>query len=163
MNWAANKVSGDGVDGATIVEIVEGFNRWGICRETSMPYLRGYSQWNNPSDMALSEARETWAMGFDCHWIARGRRLGVSEVGEARKVLSEGFPVCAESEHCVLLIGYNDDPRQPGGGQFLIRNYATGQHETMSYASAARQFYSLFWVDLPGKTVPATAPQTGAH
>lgn len=124
-----------------------------------MPYLRSYSQWNQPHDAALSEARETWAMGFDCHWIARGRRLGVADVAQARKVLSEGFPVCAESEHCVLFIGYTDDPRLPGGGEFLIRNYATGQHETLTYAGSARQFNSLFWVELPAKPAPATAPQ----
>ncbi len=149
LNWSANVASGDGQDGATYSELVDGFNRWGICRETIMPYAPNYNAFNGPGAAAMDDAQNIWKMGFQRHWIMRGRRVTITDLIEVKKILSSGYPVCGESEHCLLLVGYQDDPRSPGGGTFLTRNSATVRYETMSYAEAAQKFYSLLWIDLP--------------
>ena len=149
LNWSANVANGDGRDGATFSEVVNGFNRWGICRENLMPYREAQSTFFPPSGAALNDAQNIWNLGFRRHWITRGQRMTLADLEAVKNVMRNGYPVCGESAHCLLLIGFNDDPRQPGGGTFLTRNSATVRYETMSYAEAAQKFYSLLWIDLP--------------
>lgn len=149
LNWSANVTNGDGRDGATFSEVVNGFNRWGICSENLMPYREAQSAFFPPSEAALSDAQTIWNLGFRRHWITRSQRMTLADLEAVKKVMRSGYPVCGESAHCLLLIGFNDDPRQPGGGTFLTRNSATVRYETMSYAEAAQKFYSLLWIDLP--------------
>lgn len=154
LNWTGNVATGQGNDGATFPELVEGFNRWGICRENLMPYLASQSTFRAPGAAAFDDALNIWKMGFARHWITRGRTLTHADLEEVKKVMRAGFPVCGESSHCLLLIGYQDDPRQPGGGTFLTRNSATVRYETMSYAEAAQKFYSLLWIEIPDNKKP---------
>ncbi len=163
LNWSANVANGDGRDGATFPALVDGFNRWGICRESLMPYRASQSNFIPPSEAALSDAKNIWNIGFQRHWITRGQRMTLTDLAEVKKVMRNGFPVCGEAEHCLLLIGFNDDPRQPGGGTFLTRNCATVRYETMSYAEAAQKFYSLLWIEIPDLKPTETEKTTGKN
>ena len=149
LNWSANVVNGDVRDGASFSEVVNGFNRWGICRENLMPYRKAQSAFIPPSAAALDDAQNIWNLGFRRHWITRSQRMTSADLDAVKKVLRSGYPVCGESGHCLLLIGFQDDARQPGGGTFLTRNCASVRYETMPYAEAARKFYSLLWIDIP--------------
>jgi len=50
--------------------------------------------------------------------------------------------------HSVLLIGYRDDPQQPGGGAFLLRNSNTDRDDgLMCYEYARAYLNDALWID----------------
>jgi alpha-galactosidase len=50
--------------------------------------------------------------------------------------------------HSVLLVGYRDDPEQPGGGVFLFRNTNNGGREGwMTYEYACTYMNDALWID----------------
>ncbi|MDQ3813428.1 MAG: hypothetical protein M3347_05700 [Armatimonadota bacterium] len=151
LNWAANREMNDVEDGAIFSELLKGFNRWGICLEDYMPYGI-YNPFYQPPAEAFDSAREFWSMGFVPHWIQQGHAGGGltdADLEVARSMIRKGWPVCAGGEHCVLLVGYQEDPRQPGGGFFIVRNSATIRYENMTYATAKPKFNTLLWIELP--------------
>ena len=52
--------------------------------------------------------------------------------------------------HSVLLVGYTDDPRQPGGGTVLIRNTGKGvQDGAITYEYLRAYVNDAAWVETP--------------
>ena len=50
--------------------------------------------------------------------------------------------------HSVLLVGFKDDPAQPGGGVFLIRNSGGGVHDgSMPYQYACAYVNDAAWIE----------------
>jgi C1A family cysteine protease len=55
--------------------------------------------------------------------------------------------------HSVLLVGFKDDPAQPGGGVFLVRNSGGGVHDgAMLYGYVRDYMNDAAWIEpAPGK------------
>ena len=69
--------------------------------------------------------------------------------------------------HSVLLVGYHDDPQQPGGGIFAIRNSdGDGSDGFMPYAYAAAYMNDAAWIcpeDAPPTPGSAAQPSSVAE
>jgi C1A family cysteine protease len=51
--------------------------------------------------------------------------------------------------HSVLLVGYADDPQQPGGGIVLIRNSGGGVHDgALTYEYVSAYMNDAAWIEL---------------
>lgn len=151
LNWAADDITDIKFDGASYEELISAFDKWGISSEKFLPYDERYNENLQPSENALSSAKEIWALGFERHWIAQRTENGLidSQIAQMRKVLASGWPLCAYGrDHSILLVGFQDDARMNGGGQFITRNSATQRYETIFYAAAKEEFGSVLWIDL---------------
>ncbi len=155
LNWAANQ--GWGVnqgDGSFFRDCLRGFKYYGICPDVDMPYRQQFDPELAPSDAALADATAIWALGFEIHWIKFwNRQQGLSDgnLVEIKQVLAQGHPVAAGSSHSRLLVGYHDDPGEPGGGVFIARDSAAVRYTRLSYEYVKANLNDLFWVELPAK------------
>lgn len=166
LNWAANQTSRQSQDGASFTELAQGLKRWGICEEEYMPYLPLFNALYEPPQAAFDSAREIRKLNFRWHWIKEpnetpdevtsgntkivtGDQLRDSHIETIKEVLRKGWPVCAGREHNVLIVGYRDDRRQPGGGTFTIRNSNFTNYRTMTYEEMKAKSNAALWIDLP--------------
>jgi C1A family cysteine protease len=148
LNWASNDATTNSQDGGFFSDLWAGFVVYGICPETDMPYRQHYNPKLRPDESALQRAKELAKADLRLHWIKPWdvhTGLNEAQVLEIKRVLSQRWPVCAGMRwpkterwqdgvlrmappegvfdgHSVLLVGYTDDPKQPGGGTVLIRN-----------------------------------------
>ena len=177
LNWAANKKSQSPIDGGNFSEIWKGYVAYGICPEAEMPYREQFTPACEPCKDAFDHAKEFAALGLHLHWIKEWNpRQGVSDeqLAEIKQTLKRNWPVCGgflwpkrerwENEvlhtpkrkgvmdgHSVLLVGYRDDEKQPGGGVFLIRNSAGPSRDgLLPYDYARKYMNDAVWIDFPG-------------
>ena len=165
LNWAANAAHGDGKDGAFFSDLWKGFATYGICPEEDMPYAAAFDPKNAPSEFARDRAIQAHALGLRMRWIKEwDPRKGVdaAQLAEIKRTILRGRPVtggflwpkqarweggvlrmcprdAVHDGHSVLLVGFTDDPAQPGGGVFIIRDSGRGGPEgrlTYEYVSA---------------------------
>ena len=55
--------------------------------------------------------------------------------------------------HSIVLVGFRDNPTQPGGGVFLIRNSAgPSRNGMMTYDYVRAYLNDAAWIDFPGAT-----------
>lgn len=158
LNWAADEIAGEKEDGASYEELIEAFDEWGISSERLFPYAANYSG-STPSPNALASAKAIWKLVFQRHWIAKRTINGLTDahIAEMRKVLATGWPLCAYGHaHSILIVGFYDDPKMPGGGQFITRNSATQRYETIFYEAAKDEFGSVLWIELPPQKTDQT-------
>ena len=151
LNWAADDITQITFDGASYEDLISAFDKWGISAEQYMPYAARYDENTQPSEIALESARQVWELGFKRHWVAERTSNGLkdSHITAMRRVLMSGWPLCAYGrDHSILLVGFQDDPRMSGGGQFITRNSATQRYETIFYAAAKAEFGSVLWIEL---------------
>ncbi len=173
LNWASNQSIGEAQDGGFFSDLWKGFEAYGICPETALPYRAAFDPKLEPSAAALQAARELRA-GLRLHWIKPWNPhtgLTEAEFAEIKRVLSQPWPVCAglrwpKAErwkndilemappegvfdgHSVLLAGFRDDPSLPGGGMFFIRNSGRGVREGgMTYEYARTYMNDAVWID----------------
>ena len=66
-------------------------------------------------------------------------------------MLAKGYPVAAGSSHSRLLVGYADDPGQPGGGFFLTKDSGKAAFDLVTYDFAKTKVGDVFWVEAPPK------------
>lgn len=161
LNWAADQIAGEKIDGASYEELLDAFDEWGIAGERFLPYAARYNASLQPTPTALASAREIWKLGFKRHWVAQRTTNGLTDahINEMRKVLASGWPLCAYGhDHSILIVGFFDDPKMPGGGQFITRNSATQRYETIFYEAAKSEFGSVLWIELVKPEKPQTAP-----
>ena len=185
LNWASNEVTKSSHDGGFFSNLWAGFAAHGVCPETDMPYRAKYDPELRPSETALQHASELRKAGLRLHWIKPWDvKTGLTEshFAQIKKALREQWPVCgglrwpkqerwndgvlemAPPEavfdgHSVLLVGFRDDPRQPGGGVFLIRNSGKGvDGGAMTYEFARAYMNDACWIDHETKAAPATRP-----
>jgi hypothetical protein len=175
LNWASNQAVGQARDGGFFAELWKGFSSYGICPEPDMPYQNAFDSNRAPSPEAKEHARPMLETGYRLHWIKRwDPRTGVNEkeLGRIKQTLDRQWPVCGgfrwplnpvqgkddvlempppegvADGHSVLLVGYRDDPEQPGGGTFLFRNTNNdGREGRMTYAYAGAYMNDAAWVD----------------
>jgi hypothetical protein len=148
LNWAAHKAVNRTVDGGFFSELWKGYETYGLCPEEDWPYQPRFDAASQPTDTALDHAKKMLALGLRLHWIKEWdvqTGLTGAQLAAIKDTLRRKWPVCGglrwpkqerwEQEvlqmcppeevfdgHSVLLVGYQDDNSQPGGGVFLIRN-----------------------------------------
>jgi len=167
LNWASHQTNGRSQDGSFFSDGLNGLRAYGVCRNSLMPYAPTYNSEAAPSGQARQEALVRRAV--TAVWIKRwDAKTGLTEgqLSRIRQTLAEGHPVAAGMRwpkreqygpghlmlvpspdavfdgHSVILVGYRDDPSQPGGGSFLFRNssgpaWRDGGYARLPYAYAA--------------------------
>jgi hypothetical protein len=153
LNWACCKLIDDHRDrGQFFSDLERAYETSGICRERELPYRRRYDPTLEPSPAALASAAELRKLRFRFHWLnPLPKKMGISEalLEEVKATLRCGWPVCGGSGHSVLLVGYEDDPTQPGGGVVFTRDSGSARWGVMTYADTLRTRADLLWIDLP--------------
>jgi len=184
LNWASNDAIGQAYDGGFFSDLWKGYLAHGICTEKEMPYAPTFDPAKPPATNIVSDAKTNLALGLQLHWIKRWNvRTGLKEqefLG-IKQTLTKGWPVCggfrwpnhekwsngilqmaATNEvydgHSLLLVGYRDEPAQPGGGVFVFRNSSGGRDGQMPYAYAQTFMNDAAWIDSESNTAQATAP-----
>jgi hypothetical protein len=156
LNWAAGQAAGRPSDGNFFHNALNGFERYGICRAESMPYSPRFDAAAAPSERAMSEAmriRDSARAGGPIliHWIVpwQSAHFGVNDeqFAEIKRVLASGSPVAAGSGHSRLLVGYRDDPSQPGGGRFITEDSALNRFDEVTYEFVRGQVADVFWIE----------------
>jgi hypothetical protein len=174
LNWASNRTIGKEQDGGFFSDLWKGFESHGICREAEMPYASGFDPKLRPSAAALKRARQIRKLGLRLHWIKPwdpNRGLTEAQLAEVKRTLRRGRPVCGgflwpkqerwndgvlamapregvRDGHSVLLVGFRDDPAQPGGGVFLVHNSGKGlRRGAMSYQYVRSYMNDAVWID----------------
>ena len=133
LNWAANQVTGQPTDGQFFHNCVAGFVKFRVCYAADMPYAAKFSAKLAPSEKARADARRLRATAekiIRVHWINPLKpKPGLTDahMHEIKAVLAIGYPVAAGAEHSRLLVGYHDDPKQPGGGMFFTKDSGSWQ------------------------------------
>jgi hypothetical protein len=156
LNWAANQVTGHPTDGQFFHNCLAGFNKYGVCIAANMPYVSKFDASLAPSKEARANARHFHSLaakGIRIHWINPLKPkpgLTVAHLHEIQAVLAIGWPVAAGAEHSRLLVGYRDDPKQPGGGLFFDKDSATGRYEEVTYRFVKTNVADVFWVEALG-------------
>jgi len=157
LNWASHKAANRNVDGAFFSELWDGYVEYGICAESDLPYLPEFNVDLQPSELVLEKAKQMQSIPLQMHWIKEwdvNTGLTDNQFEEIKQTLVNQYPVCGgfrwpkdahwENEvlqmcpssevfdgHSIVLSGYKDDPTQPGGGVFIIRN--SGGHSRDGY------------------------------
>ena len=174
LNWAAHKETQNPDDGGFFSEMWKGFAAHGVCPEKDLPYLDHYDRILQPGKSALAAARSIRDLGLQIHWIKDwnpNRGLSEKQLAEVKKTLRLGWPVCGgflwpkqadwdddvlricprdqvRDGHSVLLVGFRDDPKQPGGGVVLIRNSSGKSRDGMlTYEYLRTYMNDAVWID----------------
>lgn len=150
LNWAANKIEGKDADGSFFHFAIDGLSKYGICADDYMPYATRFSVKAEPSEAAKEEAgsrkegKQVWIKPWDptngvtsgqldvikkeldnTHPVAIGFRW---PKGEVENKYLEGGELAVVNEdqvfdgHSVLIVGYQDDDKTPGGGYLIFKN-----------------------------------------
>jgi len=175
LNWASNQVLRQTKDGGFFSDLWKGFMIYGVCPEQDMPYQDNFDSGREPSQEAREHALELRKLGLRLHWIKPWNpNTGLTEeqLIDIKHVLNKQWPVCGGFRwpkepvqwkndvlempppegvfdgHSVLIVGYRDDPEQPGGGVFLFRNSNNnGRDGYMTYEYARAYTNDAVWVD----------------
>lgn len=194
LNWSANKVCGAAEDGGFFSDLWKGFATQGICAEEDWPYRDAFEPSASPTADAQVDARTRLGLGLRLNWIKEwnvNTGLTDAELDGIKDTLAAGWPVCSglrwpkqeqwndgvletcppeavQDGHSVLLVGWRDDVRQPGGGVFIFRNSGkVGRDGAMPYGYARAYMNDAAWVDFPAREPArpsagsAAGPQTG--
>ena len=172
LNWAGHKAVKRTADGGFFSELWKGYETYGICPETDLPYQPKFDVALQPETTALEEAKTFRALALSLHWIKEWDvHTGLTEkqLTAIKATLVKGSPVCGglrwpkkavwkESVlqmcgpeevfdgHSILMIGYRDDAHAPGGGLFLIRNSGTGSDGYLPYAYVSAYLNDAAWI-----------------
>ena len=173
LNWASNRATREQEDGSFFSDLWRGFQLYGVCDEDDMPYAAKFEASLHPSDQVMERAREVKKLGFQLHWIKEWdphKGLDEEQFVKVKETLRSGWPVCGgflwpkkeqwtegvldmapregvRDGHSVLLVGFRNDPQQPGGGVFLIRNSGKGLRDgAMTYEYVRAYMNDAVWV-----------------
>jgi hypothetical protein len=173
LNWAFIQVTGEPRDGGFFSDVWRGFQRYGICDEGDMPYALEFDPRRHPSEAVLAHARQCREAGLRLYWIKPWdptRGLNDEQFAAVKETLRRQWPVCGgflwprqaewadgvlqmasrenvRDGHSVLLVGFRDDPSQPGGGVFLVQNTSKGPRQgAMSYEYVRAYMNDAVWI-----------------
>jgi hypothetical protein len=174
LNWAGHKAAERTADGGFFSELWKGYETCGICPEADLPYRETYEATLQPEVRVLEAARAMQKLGLRLHWIKEWdveTGLTDAQFQVIRQTMVQGWPVCGgfrwpkqvrwEEEvlqmcppeevydgHSVLLLGYRNDPTEPGGGLFIIRNSGgEGSDGFMPYAYVQAYMNDAAWIE----------------
>jgi hypothetical protein len=173
LNWASNQVRQNRRDGGFFSDLWRGFEAYGICAETNLPYRAKYNPRLQPDPSALAPAKAAMHAHLHLEWIKPWdvtTGLTAAQFQEIKRILVCGWPVCAGLRwpkherwkrnvlqmaspadvfdgHSVLLVGFKEDPTQPGGGVFLVRNSGGGVRDgALPYDYARAYINDVAWI-----------------
>jgi C1A family cysteine protease len=174
LNWAKNQTDHSSNEGGFFSELWAGFEPHGICPEAEMPYQNKFDPDLKPSKEAIAHAKEVRSLGLKLHWIKEwdpNKGVNEKQLAEIKKTLARRWPVCGGflwpkskkvntnllkviprskviDGHSLLLVGYRDDEKQPGGGVFLFRNTAGRRRDgRMTYEYALTYMNDTVYID----------------
>lgn len=187
LNWASNKRCGDAHDGGFFSDLWKGYAAYGICTAEALPYARTFDPAGTPPPAALTDAKTRLGLDLQFHWIKEwdvNTGLTDAHLSGIKQTLAAGWPVCAglrwpkkekwvadvlqlcppeavRDGHSILLVGFRDDPAQPGGGVFIFRNSANGGRDgLMPYAYARDYMNDAAWINFTPQTKPHDTAST---
>jgi hypothetical protein len=173
LNWASNQATKNADDGGFFSDLWKGYERYGICPEAEMPYREWFDPAFQPGQKALERAKGLQHL-LQLHWIKEWnptKGLTTEQLAEVKRTLARRRPVCGgflwpkkahweqgvlqmcprdkvRDGHSVLLVGYRDDGRQPGGGVFMIRNSSGARRDgLLSYEYVQAYMNDAVWID----------------
>jgi hypothetical protein len=185
LNWTANKATNTNEDGSNFFDLLEGYGKYGVCAEADMPYHDSFDPKLEPSKEAIERGKVIGSIPLQLNWIKDwdgSKGVDEKQLNEIKATLHRGWPVCGgflwpkkvvfENDllkivprpevidgHSVLIVGYRDDEKYPGGGVLLFRNTAGEFRDSMlTYEYAFTYMNDAVWI---GKT-PAFEKQKGA-
>jgi hypothetical protein len=174
LNWASNKATNDADDGSFFSDLWKGYEAYGISLESALPYREAFDPKLEPAPETRKDAESRRGAGLRLHWIKEWdpkRGLSDEELGRVLDTLAQGWPVCGGflwpkkavwaggvlgmcprdqvfDGHSLLLVGYRDDPKQPGGGVLLIRNSGGDDRDGfVTYEYAKAYMNDAIWID----------------
>jgi hypothetical protein len=174
LNWASNQTVGEATDGSFFSDLWNGFEKYGVCDEKAMPYCDHFDPERQPSAAALANGKPIAENDLTLHWIKPwdpNKGLNDEQFAGVKATLRAGWPVCGgflwpkeakwddgvlgwapregvRDGHSVLLYGFRDDPSQPGGGVFLIRNSSKGpRYGAVTYEYVRAYMNDAVWVE----------------
>lgn len=186
LNWASNAAIGETEDGGFFSDLWKGFEKFGICPDGDAPYRDTFDAKYSPSQPARDHAAAIRDLGLRMHWIKPWdphRGLDETEFAAVKRAISQRWPVCGgflwpkvekwqdgllqmaardavRDGHSVLLVGYEDDAKLPGGGRFFLRNTSHRGECSMSYEFARAYMNDALWIDF--ETARAEKSQSGS-
>jgi hypothetical protein len=125
---------------------------FGVCTEKDMPYKPVFDPEYVPSETVRKVAEQTKQTRVETHWMKRWTPtpgLDENHLLEIKQIIDRGWPVAAGSGHSLLLVGYEDDSTQPGGGRFIAANSGNGQFTFVTYESVRATVADLLWIEAP--------------
>ncbi len=173
LNWASNEAIGEAEDGGYFSDLWKGYAAYGICPEACMPYQQRFDPKLHPSAEATTQARALRKLDLELHWIKPWNpTTGLTDLQfvDIKRTLRRQWPVCGgfrwpkqeqwrgdvlamappegvRDGHSVLLVGYRNDPAQPGGGVFLLHNSGKGpRNGSMTYEYARTYMNDAVWI-----------------
>jgi C1A family cysteine protease len=173
LNWAAHTAVKRTQDGGFFSELWKGYELFGICPEDDQPYQRHFDAGLQPDPAAMEHAKSAQTLGLKVHWIKEWdvhTGLTTAQLAGIKATIAKSWPVCGGFRwpkkavwkesilqlcspedvfdgHSVLLVGYRDDPQQPGGGVFLVRNSGgDGSDGFLPYAYATAYMNDAVWI-----------------
>ncbi len=174
--WAADEATGARGDQAMFYEALAGLNEFGMCTAESAPYGGVADDVRRPAEAAVNAARDLrdrWRV----HWIKLWdvqQPLTDAQSQAIRSALAAGHPVACGLRwphrarghrildvpsardvydgHSIVLTGYREDERIPGGGVFLFRNsngprWGDGGYGEMSFAYVGAYANDAVWLE----------------
>jgi hypothetical protein len=174
LNWASNEARTNTRDGGFFAELWAGFERHGICAETNLPYQKNFDAGFRPDERVLALAQEAVKAQLRLEWIKPWNvttGLTEAQLQAIKRTLTRGWPVCGGLRwpkhaswkqnvlqmvppaevfdgHSVLLVGFKDDPAQPGGGVLLIRNSGAGPSDgALPYDYVRAYLNDAAWIE----------------
>lgn len=175
--WAADEATGLSGDQAMFYEAIGGLNGLGICCDELMPYAAKEEAGRKPSGEAIRDAAAR-ARRWQANWIRRwdmSRPVDELQFAAIQQALIDGRPVACGLRwpksnrsaalvappppeevydgHSIVLVGFEDDPAQPGGGVFRFRNsrgprWGDRGYGVMSYAYVRSYANDAVWITM---------------
>jgi len=183
LNWAAHQNRNEVGDGGYFSDLWSGFERYGICAETNWIYRPAFEPGRQPDRAVLAAAQKAIQAHLHLQWI-KPWDVTTGLTGEQflaiKRTLAAGWPVCGGFRwpkhevwpdnvlamvpptevfdgHSLLLVGYQDNPTQPGGGIFLIRNSGRTAGGAVPFDYARAYLNDAAWVQPKGRPVSSQA------
>ena len=137
LNHVANKAAGKTDDGDYFSSIADGYNTYGIIRESEWKYDKDWTYDYDEAEKILTPQMlaagkvmigSGWKLnGSFVKPFERDSSLTDAEFKEILKLLDKGIPVGLGRNHSMAVVGYQYDATYDGGGYFIFRNsYGTG-------------------------------------
>lgn len=154
LNWACNQVVHNKMEdrGQFFHHLLAAEEKFGICRESLMPYKPKFEPDYSPSDEARQNAGAIKTNDFRIHWIRKWDGTSGLDEGQfdaVKNVLRKGWPVAAGASHSLLLVGLREDAVQPGGGTFMVLDSNPGAFRQRTFENIRTNTGDAFWIEMP--------------
>lgn len=152
-NWAANAATGRGDDGDFFHCALQGYQRFGICRDDLWPYGTTFAGDAAPPPDALVDAGKraaTAGAAVRVRWlrpIDGTRGLSSAQLTDVLTTLRAGWPVAVGAAHSRVLVGWRADAAAAGGGVFLTLDSGRGVFDEVTADHVMAETCDAFTVE----------------